>query len=78
VIDPDLIAAALRTGTAPLTTREADVPRKAESGLPTDQIVLRLSLSDATVRNYLSNATSKVGAHSRIDAARIAHKAGWL
>jgi two-component system, NarL family, response regulator DesR len=78
VIDPDLIAAALETGTSPLTAREADVLREAESGLPTDQIATRLSLSGATVRNYLSNAISKVGAHNRIDAARIARNAGWL
>jgi two-component system response regulator DesR len=78
VIDPDLIAAALETGTSPLTPREADVLREAESGLPTDQIAHRLSLSGATVRNYLSNAISKVGAHNRIDAARIARNAGWL
>jgi two-component system response regulator DesR len=78
VIDPHLIAAALETGTSPLTAREADVLREAESGLPTDQIATRLSLSGATVRNYLSNAISKVGAHNRIDAARIARNAGWL
>ncbi len=78
VIDPDLIAAALETGTSPLTPREADVLREAESGLPTDQIATRLSLSGATVRNYLSNAISKVGAHNRIDAARIARNAGGL
>ncbi|GAA1991378.1 response regulator transcription factor [Amycolatopsis minnesotensis] len=78
VIDPDLIAAALETGTSPLTPREADVLREAENGLPTDQIATRLSLSGATVRNYLSNAISKVGAHNRIDAARIARNAGWL
>jgi two-component system response regulator DesR len=78
VIDPDLIAAALETGTSPLTAREADVLREAESGLPTDQIATHLSLSAATVRNYLSNAISKVGAHNRIDAARIARNAGWL
>lgn len=78
VIDPDLIAAALETGASPLTAREADVLREAESGLPTGQIATRLSLSGATVRNYLSNAISKVGAHNRIDAARIARNAGWL
>jgi two-component system response regulator DesR len=78
VIDPDLIAAALETGTSPLTAREADVLREAESGRPTDQIATRLSLSAATVRNYLSNAINKVGAHNRVDAARIARNAGWL
>ena len=78
VIDPDLIAAALETGTSPLTAREADVLRAAESGLPTEKIASTLSLSPATVRNYLSNAISKVGAHNRIDAIRISRNAGWL
>jgi two-component system response regulator DesR len=37
-----------------------------------------LALSPATVRNYLSNAISKVGARNRMDAIRIASDAGWL
>lgn len=78
VIDPELVAAALETGSTPLTPREADVLRAAENGIPTDQIAARLSLSPATVRNYLSNAISKVGGRNRIDAIRIARDAGWL
>ena len=78
VIDPELVAAALETGTTPLTPRESDVLRAAERGIPTDQIAARLSLSPATVRNYLSNAISKVGGRNRIDAIRIARDAGWL
>jgi two-component system, NarL family, response regulator DesR len=78
VIDPDLVAAALETGSTPLTPREADVLRAAEHGIPTNQIATRLSLSPATVRNYLSNAISKVGGRNRIDAIRIAREAGWL
>jgi two-component system response regulator DesR len=78
VIDPDLVAAALETGSTPLTDREADVLRAAGDGFTTDQIALRLTLSPATVRNYLSNAISKVGGHNRIDAIRIARNAGWL
>ena len=78
VIDPELVAAALETGSTPLTIREADVLREAERGLPTEQIAVRLSLSPATVRNYLSNAITKVGGRNRIDAIRIARNAGWL
>lgn len=78
VIDPDLVAAALETGSSPLTPREADVLRAAESGLPTERIASSLALSPATVRNYLSNAISKVGANNRIDAIRISRNAGWL
>jgi two-component system response regulator DesR len=78
VIDPELVAAALETGSTPLTARETDVLRAASSGISTDQIAARLSLSPATVRNYLSNAISKVGGRNRIDAIRIARDAGWL
>ena len=78
VIDPDLVAAALETGVSPLTPRETDVLRAAEDGIATDEIAARLSLSPATVRNYLSNAITKVGGRNRIDAIRIARNAGWL
>ena len=78
VIDPELVAAALEAGSSPLTPRETDVLREASSGVPTDQIAARLSLSPATVRNYLSNAISKVGGRNRIDAIRIARNAGWI
>jgi two-component system, NarL family, response regulator DesR len=78
VIDPDLVAAALETGATPLTGRESDVLRAAEDGITTTEIASRLSLSPATVRNYLSNAITKTGARNRIDAIRIARDAGWL
>ena len=78
VIDPELISAALDTGESPLTSRETDVLREAAAGVSTDQIGVRLSLSPATVRNYLSSAISKVGGHNRIDAIRVARQNGWL
>lgn len=78
VLDPDLVAAALETGTSPLTAREGDVLRTADTGLSTEEIAAQLALSPATVRNYLSNAIAKVGARNRIDAIRIAREAGWL
>jgi two-component system response regulator DesR len=78
VIDPDLIAAALETGSSPLTVREAEVLRAAELGISTEEIAARVSLAPTTVRNYLSNAIAKVGGRNRIDAIRIARTAGWL
>jgi two-component system, NarL family, response regulator DesR len=78
VIDPELVGVALDTGESPLTSREADVLREAAAGATTSQIATSLSLSPATVRNYLSNAISKLGAHNRIDAIRIAREAGWI
>jgi two-component system response regulator DesR len=65
-------------GASPLTGREADVLRAAETGVPTDKIGELLSLSPATVRNYLSNAIAKVGGRNRIDAIRLARNAGWI
>jgi two-component system, NarL family, response regulator DesR len=78
VIDPDLVAVALETGSTPLTPRETDVLRTAQDGAATEEIAVRLSLSPATVRNYLSNAMTKVGGRNRLDAIRIARQAGWL
>lgn len=78
VIDPELIAAALETGNSPLTPREAEVLNAADSGSSTEEIGEELSLSPATVRNYLSYAISKVGGRNRIDAIRIARNAGWI
>ncbi len=78
VIDADMVAAALETGSSPLTARETDVLRAAESGISTTEIATRLSLAPTTVRNYLSSAIDKVAGRNRIDAIRIARDAGWL
>jgi len=53
------LAAAIETGASPLTQRETDVLRAAESGISTEAIGAQLSLSPATVRNYLSNAIGR-------------------
>ncbi|MFC4945181.1 response regulator [Pseudonocardia sp. GCM10023141] len=78
VIDPDLLAAAVETGSSPLTDRETEVLRAAADGHSTDLIGSRLALAPTTVRNYLSNAIAKTGGQNRIDAIRIAERAGWL
>jgi two-component system, NarL family, response regulator DesR len=78
VLDPELVAVAVETGASPLTDRETDVLRAAVSGRSTEEIGLLLNLSPATVRNYLSNAISKLGARNRMDAVRVAQEAGWL
>jgi two-component system, NarL family, response regulator DesR len=78
VIDPELVAAALDTGTSPLTPRETEVLAASRSGRSTDDLAATLHLSPTTVRNYLSNAIAKLNARSRIDAIRVAEDAGWL
>jgi two-component system response regulator DesR len=77
VIDPELAAEAW-TEADPLTGRERQVLRYAGEGATGAEIAARLNLSEGTVRNYLSEAISKLGAANRTDAARIARQRGWL
>ena len=76
-IDPELAAEAW-AGEDPLTDRERQVLRLADEGLTSADISRRLHLSEGTVRNYLSEAISKVGAANRVQAARRARERGWL
>ena len=76
-IDPELAREAW-TAKDPLTDRERQVLRLAGEGLSSAAIARRLSLSDGTVRNYLSDAILKTGAANRTEAARIARDRGWL
>lgn len=62
----------------PLSDRERQVLRLAAEGSSSGDIATRLHLSEGTVRNYLSEAISKLGAANRIEAARIARMKGWL
>lgn len=62
----------------PLTERERQVLRLAGEGKTSAEIAGSIHLSEGTVRNYLSEAISKLGAANRIDAARIAREQGWL
>jgi len=54
------------------------VLRLAGQGAGGAEIADRLGLSQGTVRNYLSEAISKLGAANRVEAARIAREKGWL
>ena len=62
----------------PLSDRERQVLRMAAEGTSSGDIAAKLHLSEGTVRNYLSEAISKLGAANRIEAARIARMKGWL
>ena len=76
-IDPTLAAAAWEEPD-PLTERERAVLRLAGDGQGNADIAAQLQLSEGTVRNYLSEAISKLGARNRTDAARLAREKGWL
>lgn len=78
VVDANLAAAALSAELSPFTPRELQVLRLAADGASGREIAERLSLSNGTVRNYLSKVMTKTYARNRIDAIRIAREAGWL
>lgn len=77
-IAPELAEAAWDAPANPLSERERDVLRLAEEGRSNKDIARRLDLAPGTVRNYLSEASAKLGAASRIEAGRIARDRGWL
>jgi two-component system, NarL family, response regulator DesR len=76
-VDPELAAEAW-SESDPLTDRERQVLRLAAEGEAGAEIAEKLALSEGTVRNYLSEAISKLGAKNRVEAARIARVKGWL
>jgi len=78
VVDPTLAMAALSDGGNPLTEREREVLGVAARGASIAEIADALALSEGTVRNYLSVAIQKLGAHNRVEAARVAEEKGWL
>jgi two-component system, NarL family, response regulator DesR len=76
-IDPTLATEAWGESD-PLTDRERSVLRLASEGKTSGEIAEFLGLSEGTVRNYLSEAISKLGVSNRIEAARLARDKGWL
>ena len=78
VIDPQLAAESLSLGASPLTEREREVLGAAAGGASVRELARRLHLSEGTVRNHLSAAIGKTGAHNRAEAARLAADNGWL
>lgn len=77
-IAPEMAELAWDAPANPLTDRERDVLRLADEGRSNKEIARQLDLSPGTVRNYLSEASAKLFAASRIEAGRIAREKGWL
>lgn len=76
-IDPDLAVTALGFD-SPLTERETDVLRLTHQGASVAEIAETLHLATGTVRNYLSEAMTKLNTKNRHAAALEAHRRGWL
>jgi two-component system response regulator DesR len=77
IIDPELAAEAW-SEPDPLSHRERQVLRLVERGIATPEIAEELTLSEGTVRNYLSSAMTKLQARNRAEAATKARAKGWL
>ncbi|WP_380172841.1 DNA-binding response regulator [Kineococcus sp. DHX-1] len=78
VLHPELAAAAVQRGDSPLTPRESEVLGLVAEGCTVREAAHRLSLSEGTVRNYLSVVVDKLHARSRTDAVNIAQGNGWI
>ena len=78
IVDPGLAAAALSEGDSPLTAREHEVLDAARRHGTVAELAAALHLSPGTTRNHLSAIMGKLGAHSRIEAIRVAEEKGWL
>lgn len=78
VVDPDLAAEVWNAEADPLSDRERQILRRTGEGESTADVAKSLRLSEGTVRNYLSEAISKLGAANRTEAARLARTKGWL
>ncbi|MDQ1122092.1 response regulator transcription factor [Microbacterium trichothecenolyticum] len=77
-VDGSVATAALSESGCPLTDREIDVLRESIDGATVRVIAERTHLAQGTVRNYLSTAMTKLGAETRVGAARIAWSEGWI
>jgi two-component system response regulator DesR len=78
IVDPQLASQIWNAEKDPLTERERVILRRAGEGETTAELAGSLRLTEGTIRNYLSEAISKLHASSRFEAARIARNKGWL
>jgi len=62
----------------PLTQREIEILQQVASGLANKEIAHRLSISERTVKNHLSNIMEKLHVNSRTQAAVYALRSGLV
>jgi DNA-binding NarL/FixJ family response regulator len=61
-----------------LTDRERDVLARLGRGLSNADMAHRLSLSEATVKSYVSRMLVKIDCRNRTQAGLLAHEAGLV
>jgi DNA-binding CsgD family transcriptional regulator len=71
-----LVTGARREWPSNLTPREIAVLSMVARGMTTDDIASQLVVSKATAKNHIRNALSKLGLHSRLEAAAYVHENG--
>lgn len=62
----------------PLSKREREILVLIEEGKSVKELAAMLYLSSGTIRNYISEAISKLGAKNRMEAIAEAKRNGWL
>jgi DNA-binding NarL/FixJ family response regulator len=62
----------------PLTPRETEILQHVAAGLANKEIARRLSISERTVKNHLSNIMEKLHVNSRTQAAVLALRSGMV
>lgn len=63
---------------SPLAERDLDILRLLGAGLENQAIADRLSLSEKTVRNRLSQLYDRVGVENRTQAVLLGRERGWI
>jgi DNA-binding NarL/FixJ family response regulator len=64
-------AAQLKKQGIDLTGREKDIANLMIKGMNNRQIAEMLSMSEGTVKNYISNVYGKIGVHERVKAVHL-------
>ncbi|WP_037286750.1 response regulator transcription factor [Saccharibacillus sacchari] len=75
---PELVDDAPYAEANPLTDREKEVLHLISEGKNTKEIASTLSLTNGTVRNYVSVILDKLGAGNRIEAITRFKEKGWF
>lgn len=76
--EPSLITGYMNNQRNPLTQKEQEILALIAKGATSKEISAQLYLTDGTIRNYISEIISKLGAKNRVDAAAKAKENGWL
>lgn len=61
-----------------LTPRETEVLRRIAAGQRTRQMAAEMEITVSTLRTYVKNVLTKLGVHSRLEAAAVATQANLL